>query len=172
MTAGWISLSATRSSPDLTDPHPAELYINNHDGTFTNVAEEAGCNKVGFIKGVVAADYDNDGWPDIFMSSLDGHKVLLHNKGVKGRIPQFEDATARAGLSNDKIETFPTWFFDYDNDGWPDLFVCGYSFKGTSGRYRCFGKRLTCPMITARRYAPLSQQPRRHLYRRIGGRRP
>ncbi len=99
---GWLDLFiGNETSPDLTDLHPAELYINNHDGTFTNVAEEAGCDKVGFIKGVVAADYDNDGWPDIFMSSLDGHKILLHNKGVKGRIPQFEDATARAGLAND-----------------------------------------------------------------------
>jgi hypothetical protein len=128
---GWLDLFiGNETSPGLSAPHPAELYINNHDGTFTNVAEEAGCNKVGFTKGVVAADYDNDGWPDIFLSNLDGHKILLHNKGVKGRIPQFEDATARAGLDKDLTETFPTWFFDYDNDGWPDIFVSGYSFRG------------------------------------------
>jgi hypothetical protein len=116
------------ASPDY--PHPSELYINNHDGTFTNVTEKSGCGKLGFTKGVVAADYNNDGWPDIFMSGLDGHKILLKNKGIKSNIPQFEDVTHEAGLDKDTTFTFPTWFFDYDNDGWPDILVCGYAFQG------------------------------------------
>jgi tetratricopeptide (TPR) repeat protein len=128
---GWLDLFiGNETSSGYSPPHPAELYINNHDGTFTNMAEEAGVDKIAFTKGVASADYDNDGWPDIFLSNLDGNKMLLHNKGIKGRIPQFEDATARAGLNKDHAQTFPTWFFDYDNDGWPDIFIAGYSFKG------------------------------------------
>jgi hypothetical protein len=127
---GWLDLFIGNETTSGSYPHPAELYINNHDGTFTNVAAEAGCDQEAFTKGVVSADYDNDGWPDIFLSNLDGHKMLLRNKAIKGRIPQFEDVTARAGLDQDLTHTFPTWFFDYDNDGWPDIFVCGYYFSG------------------------------------------
>jgi hypothetical protein len=127
---GWLDLFIAHETGAPEYPHPSELYINNHDGTFTNVTEKAGCGMLGFTKGVVAADYNNDGWPDIFMSGLDGHKILLKNKGIKSNIPQFEDATHEAGLDKDTTFTFPTWFFDYDNDGWPDIFVCGYAFEG------------------------------------------
>ena len=127
---GWLDLFIGHETGAPEYPHPSELYINNHDGTFTNVTEKSGCDKLGFTKGVVAADYNNDGWPDIFMSGLDGHKILLKNKGIKSNIPQFEDATHEAGLDKDTTFTFPTWFFDYDNDGWPDIFVCGYNFQG------------------------------------------
>ena len=127
---GWLDLFIGNETTNGVLPHPAELYINNQDGTFTNVAVEAGCDKVAFTKGVVAGDYNNDGWPDIFVSNLDGHKMLLQNKGIRGRIPQFEDVTRKAGLDKELTPTFPTWFWDYDNDGWPDIFVCGYAFKG------------------------------------------
>ena len=90
--------------------HPSELYLNNQDGTFTNVAAQAGCQKIGFMKGVTSADYNNDGWPDIFISCRDGGKILLKNKGIKSRIPQFENATHEAGLDKDRTYTFPTWF--------------------------------------------------------------
>ncbi|HLY68139.1 MAG TPA: CRTAC1 family protein, partial [Puia sp.] len=112
-------------------PHPSELFINNHDGTFTNVAKEAGCETFAFEKGVTSADYNNDGWPDIFISTLEGQKILLKNKGVPSKIPQFENATHEAGLDQDTTHTFPTWFWDYDNDGWPDIFLCGYKFDGS-----------------------------------------
>ncbi len=127
---GWLDLFVGKETVRGGPPHPAELFINNQDGTFTNVAEEAGCNAVMFMKGVVSGDYNKDGWPDIFISGLDGRKMLLKNKGLHSKIPQFEDATHEAGLDKQATFTFPTWFFDYDNDGWPDIFVCGYSFKG------------------------------------------
>jgi hypothetical protein len=57
--------------------------------------------------------------------------MLLKNKGVRSRIPQFEDATHAAGLDREMTFTFPTWFWDYDNDGWPDIFICGYRFQGS-----------------------------------------
>jgi FG-GAP-like repeat/ASPIC and UnbV len=127
---GWLDLFIGHETATLEHPHPSELYINNHDGTFTNVTAQSGCEKLGFTKGVIAGDYNNDGWPDIFMSNLDGQKILLKNKGVKSNIPQFEEATHEAGLDKDTTHTFPTWFWDYDNDGWPDIFVCGYVIQG------------------------------------------
>ncbi len=116
-------------SPDF--PHPSELFINNQDGTFTNVAEAAGCALTGFMKGVASADYDKDGFPDIFISQLDGKKVLLKNRGLKSKIPSFENATQSAGLNGLPTFTFTTWFFDYDNDGWPDIFASGYGTNTT-----------------------------------------
>jgi len=127
---GWLDLFIGHESLDMvTAPkHPSQLYINNHDGTFTNVAAQAGCETAFFMKGCAAADYNKDGWPDIFISGRDGRKMLLKNKGIKGQIPQFEDVTHAAGLDLEPTYTFPTWFFDYDNDGWPDIFICGYGF--------------------------------------------
>lgn len=110
---------------------PCELYLNNQDGTFTNVAKAAKCDVLGFIKGVTASDYDNDGDIDLFLSGMNKKKILLKNTGVKKGIPQFEDVTAQAGLAGLNVQTFPTWFWDYDNDGWQDIFVCGYQFEGS-----------------------------------------
>lgn len=110
---------------------PCELYLNNQDGTFTNVAKAAKCDVLGFIKGVTASDYDNDGDIDLFLSGMDKKKIVLKNKGIKKGIPQFEDVTVQAGLAGLNVQTFPTWFWDYDNDGWQDIFVCGYQFEGS-----------------------------------------
>jgi hypothetical protein len=131
---GWLDLFVGNETTSPDHPNPSELYINNQDGTFTEVSSKAGCKKIGYMKGVVSADYNNDGWPDIFISMLDGKKMLLENKGVKSKIPKFEDATSEAGLDLKETFTFPTWFWDYDNDGWPDIFVCGYDFNGPLAR--------------------------------------
>lgn len=128
---GWLDLFIGNETTDNTHLHPAELFINNQDGTFRNASEASGSAVTGFIKGVVAADYNNDGWPDIFLSMLDGKKVLLKNKAQKDKTPAFADATHEAGLDKDTTYTFPTWFWDYDNDGWPDIFVCGYRLEGS-----------------------------------------
>jgi hypothetical protein len=128
---GWLDLFIGHETIPGVPPNPSELYINNQDGTFTNVSKESGCEQIGFMKGVTSADYNNDGWPDIFISMLDGRKMLLKNKGVKSKIPQFEDVTHEAGLDLTETFTFPTWFFDYNNDGWPDIFICGYDFQGS-----------------------------------------
>jgi cbb3-type cytochrome oxidase subunit 3 len=128
---GWLDLFIGMETTSPEHPHPAKLFINNHDGSFTEVSHQAGCDIVCYAKGVVSADYNNDGWPDIFISSLDGNKTLLKNKAVKSNIPLFENATHEAGLDLKMTYTFPTWFWDYDNDGWPDIFVCGYLFNGS-----------------------------------------
>lgn len=128
---GWLDLFIGNESSPNDPPHPSELYINNRDGTFTNVAAKAGCEKIGYMKGVTSGDYNKDGWPDIFISCRDGQKILLKNKGVRSAIPQFVDVTHEAGLDKEPTFTFPTWFWDYDNDGWLDIFVCGYQFSGS-----------------------------------------
>jgi tetratricopeptide (TPR) repeat protein len=131
---GWLDLFVGKETVSNDYPHPTELFINNHDGTFSNVAAKAGCELMAYVKGVSSADYNKDGWPDIFISSLDGRKILLKNKGVNSRIPQFEDASAEAGLDIDLSHTFPTWFWDFDNDGWPDIFISGYEFAGSQAK--------------------------------------
>lgn len=127
---GWLDLFIGNETQVTTfsKPHGCELYINNHDGTFKNIAIEAKVNINAFIKGVIAADYNNDGWQDIFLSTLQGYKVLLKNNGVKNGKLTFEDVSEMSGVKNIQVSTFPTWFFDYDNDGWQDIFVCGYQF--------------------------------------------
>ena len=100
---------------------PAQLFRNKGDGTFEDISESAGVNRTGFIKAVVAADYDNDGYPDLYVSNFRGEHFLYHNNHNK----TFTEVSHEAGLTQEG-PTFGAWFFDYDNDGWPDLFVAGY----------------------------------------------
>ena len=132
---GWVDLFIGNETTSSNFPHPSELFINNQDGTFSNMAREAGCELMAFMKGVSSSDYNNDGWPDIFISTLDQNKILLRNKGIRGKIPQFENVTHEARLDMDTTITFPTWFWDYDNDGWPDIFVCGYKNRNLLTTY-------------------------------------
>ena len=134
---GWLDVFVGAEDMGYGDAggrHPSALYINNHDGTFTNVAAQAHCDMLSYIKGVTSADYNNDGWPDIFLSTMNGRKCLLKNKGKPGKIPDFEDVTTRAGF-NDNARTFTTWFFDYNNDGWPDILMGDYSFNHSLAWY-------------------------------------
>ncbi len=100
---------------------PAQLFLNKGDGTFVDIAESAGVNKTGFIKAVVAGDYDNDGYPDLYVSNFRGQHFLYHNNRDK----TFTEVGRQGGLGT-QGPTFGAWFFDYDNDGFPDLFVGGY----------------------------------------------
>jgi hypothetical protein len=101
------------------------LYINKGDGTFTDVGPETGINVRGMIKGATADDYDNDGWQDLYVSVMGGPNHLFRNVGAKGKSPKFVDVTQQAGVADPNM-SFTCWFFDYDNDGWPDIFVSGY----------------------------------------------
>jgi hypothetical protein len=134
---GWLDVFIGKESQGRTVPkndHPSALYINNHDGTFTEAAQKAHCQINDFVKGVTSADYNNDGWPDIFISTMSGRKYLLKNKCKGGKDVDFEDVTATAGI-NIKQNTFTTWFFDYNNDGWPDILIGCYKFRTTLGYY-------------------------------------
>ena len=97
---------------------PAQLFHNNRNGTFDDIAEKAGVARRGFNKGVAAADYDNDGWPDLYVSNLGGTNFLYRNNR-NGTFSEFGRGAGAPGPG----QGFPTWFFDYDNDGFQDLFV-------------------------------------------------
>jgi hypothetical protein len=111
---------------------PCELFRNNGDGTFTECAAECGVAIVDWVKGVATGDFNNDGRPDLYISSLVGPNRLLRNDGATGPIKSsratwhFTDVAAAAGVT-EPLKSFPCWFWDYDNDGWLDLMVTGYS---------------------------------------------
>ncbi len=103
------------------------LYRNLGNGKFADVDPMSGINVSGMVKGATADDFDNDGRMDLYVSVLGGPNRLFRNTGnAKDGTPRFEDVTERAGVA-EPLQSFTTWFFDYDNDGWPDIFVSGYS---------------------------------------------
>src|SRR5579871_6340094 len=103
------------------------LYRNNGDGTFTDVTAGSGLDRdTGYGQGVSVADYDNDGWPDIFITSYGGNHLFHNNHDGT-----FTDVTQQAGLNALNPSGEPEWstssaWGDYDNDGRLDLFVCTY----------------------------------------------
>ena len=125
---GWVDLYIGNESTGSA-AYPCQLFRNNRDGTFTDVAAESGVDVVGFVKGVVWGDYDNDGRLDLYVTLLDPGQPnrLFRNDGrAAGGGWSFRDVAAEAGVEGPPV-SFPTWFFDYDNDGWEDLFVSGFS---------------------------------------------
>ena len=99
---------------------PGALYHNNHDGTFTDVTEKSGLNSPCFAMGGAVGDYDNDGWPDLYLTCFGGN-VLYHNNGDG----TFTDVTAKAGVADGRWSTGAS-FGDYDGDGFLDLMVTNY----------------------------------------------
>jgi ASPIC and UnbV/FG-GAP-like repeat len=128
---GFLDLFIGNESLDPSDPDFCELFHNNGNGTFTECSAACGLRIATFVKGVACADYDNDGRPDLYLSVSGGENILIHNDGPadpahpSGLKWRFSDAGKKAGVI-DTSYTFPTWFFDYDNDGWEDLLVFGY----------------------------------------------
>ena len=100
---------------------PAELFLNKGDGTFADISQAAGIARPAFSKAIAAGDYDNDGYTDLYVSNLNGENYLYHNNGNR----TFTEVAAMAGVER-PWASFAAWFFDYDNDGWTDLFVTSY----------------------------------------------
>ena len=118
---GWSDIYVTNSREGTMNA----LYRNNHDGTFTDVASQIGIGDVnqagtGVSMGAVWGDYDNDGYPDLFLIKW-GRPMLFHNNGGKS----FADVSEQAGLPKWINANTAVWF-DYDGDGKLDLFVGGY----------------------------------------------
>jgi hypothetical protein len=121
---GWLDLYLVNSGPaDFYTPSAPlknALYHNNHDGTFTDVAEKAGVTGGTFGMGAAAADYDGDGWVDLYVTSY-GRNILYHNN----HDGTFTDVADKAGVAAPGWSTCAVWF-DYDNDGRIDLFVSSF----------------------------------------------
>ncbi len=132
-TAGWADFDGdgrldlfVGNESTWGEDHPCQLFQQQPNGTFLEVAAEVGLAVGGMVKGVAWGDYDNDLRPDLYISRLGSENMLLHNGGPTADGGwSFREVTATAGVGEPR-HSFPTWFFDYDNDGWLDLFVSGY----------------------------------------------
>jgi hypothetical protein len=100
---------------------PSQLFENRGDGSFVDVAARAGVRNDAYAKGVTWGDYDGDRWPDLYVSNTDGDNRLYHNRGDG----TFENVAAMLGVTR-PAASFPTWFWDFDNDGALDLWVANY----------------------------------------------
>jgi hypothetical protein len=120
---GWLDLYLPGEyKPDRPDPrNGSKLYHNNRDGTFTDVAERAGVLNLRFGKGSDWGDFDNDGDVDLYVSNLGQPNRLYRNNGDG----TFTDVARELGVT-EPIDSFACWWWDYDNDGRLDLFVCPY----------------------------------------------
>src|SRR5215471_18966828 len=120
---GWMDIFMVNSGACdfYQPPKPLKnaLYRNNRDGTFTDVTDKAGvAGGKEFGMGCAIADYDNDGYQDILVTAY-GKCTLYHNNGNGS----FTDVTEKAGVAAPGWTTSAVWF-DYDNDGKLDLFLC------------------------------------------------
>ncbi|MEE8586497.1 MAG: CRTAC1 family protein [Acidobacteriota bacterium] len=122
---GWMDIYLVNSgkSSFYTPPKALSnaLYRNNGDGTFSDVTARAGVRGGTFGMGAAAGDFDNDGYPDLFVTAAGGKTLLYRNRGDG----TFADITRKAGVEVEGWTTSAAWF-DFDNDGWLDLFVCSF----------------------------------------------
>lgn len=135
------------------------IYRNNKNGTFTNVTVGSGLDFETYAMGGAAADYDNDGREDLYITSLDGDK-LLHNDGNF----KFRDVTATAGIANKAFGSSVAWL-DYDRDGKADIFVGNYVQWNSKGDLYCSLDGATKSYCTPESYKGQSVK----LYRNLGG---
>ena len=137
---GWMDIYLVNSGPcDFWKPAKPirnALYKNNRNGTFTDVTEKAGVCGGTFGMGVAVGDYDNDGWPDMFVTAY-GNCILYKNN----HDGTFTDVTEKSGLATPGWTTSAVWF-DYDNDGRLDLFVCSFVDYSGSHKFECGDNKL------------------------------
>jgi cytochrome oxidase Cu insertion factor (SCO1/SenC/PrrC family)/Cu/Ag efflux protein CusF len=122
-TAAWADVD-NDGNLDLflaSEDGPTRLFRNTGRGTFEDVTQKARIDVNAFIKAVVPGDYDNDGFVDFYLTNYEGNNLLFHNNGNGTFVEVGKDAGVQAPW-----RSFAAWFFDYDNDGWEDLFVTSY----------------------------------------------
>ena len=138
---GWMDVFLVNSgAADFFSPAQAlknALYRNNHDGSFTDVTDKAGVAGGKFGMGVAVADYDGDGWQDLYVTNY-GPNVLYRNNGNG----TFTNVTDKAGVATQGWSTCSVWF-DYDNDGRLDLFVSSFVEFDKSQHRLCVDKTMT-----------------------------
>ena len=119
---GWIDLFVAHEN------FPSQLFMNK-GGKFVDVAPKYGLNFTAYVKGCVWGDINDDGYPDLYISTLNSpNKLFLNKPGAVRGERMFEDISKSAGVE-EPMSSFPAWFFDFDNDGYQDIFVSGYDIK-------------------------------------------
>lgn len=119
---GWLDLFVAHEN------YPCQLFLNEK-GKFRDVAPQYGLNITTYAKSCIWGDINNDGWPDLYIATLGSpNKLFLNKAGAKPGERVFEDISKSAGVEQ-PMYSFPSWFFDFDNDGWQDLYVSGYDTR-------------------------------------------
>ena len=138
---GWMDVYLVNYGPcdffKPAKPLASALYRNNGDGTFTDVTSKAGVEGNVFGMGAVAGDYDNDGDIDLLVTAYDHSPLLYRNKGDG----TFQNESSKAGIGTRSWTTSGVWF-DYDNDGRLDLFLCSFVEYGLSRHIFCGDNKL------------------------------
>jgi enediyne biosynthesis protein E4 len=138
---GWPDIYFTNAPTfEMARKHQSArgaLYHNNHDGTFTDVTEKSGLANPGFAMGGAVGDFDNDGWPDLYITCLGGNHLYRNNGDGT-----FADVTSKAGVADGRWSTGAA-FGDYDGDGFVDLMVTNY-IDFDLNKPPGFGKSPTC----------------------------
>jgi hypothetical protein len=123
-----LYLGAEASADNL---FPGQLFQNQGNGRFVDVAASARVENVRYCKGVAWGDYDADRYPDLYCANLDGRNRLYRNR----RDGSFEDVAEELGVTR-PLNSFATWFWDFDNDGALDLYVASYEIVDPSESLR------------------------------------
>jgi hypothetical protein len=158
---GWpdiLLLNSKDWAPRGRKSLPA-LYKNNRNGTFSNITTASGLDIEMYAMGVAAADYDNDGREDLYITALEGDR-LFHNEGSG----KFRDVTKASGIANANFGTSAAWL-DYDKDGKADLFVANYVQWTAKGDLWCSLDGATKSYCTPESYKGTASK----LYRNLGG---
>jgi len=120
--------------------HRSELFVNNRNGTFTEVSRQVGIDLDDFVKGVVWGDVNNDGLPDLFVSVLMGpNRLYLNRGGTSLETWRFNDVAPSAGVQL-PLASFPAWFWDFDHDGWEDLLVLSYDIRHSTSLHEAVAR--------------------------------
>ncbi len=123
---GYIDLFIGNEHSSAIDA-PCQLYHNQGDGTFIELASAKGISVNDFIKACSWGDVNNDGYADLYLSSVVGDNYLFVNGGPTKDF-KFQNVAGALGVQEPKL-SFPCWFFDFNQDGWQDIFVSGFDFS-------------------------------------------
>ncbi len=155
----YLVNSGALGTDQRSDAARDRLYLNDGKGTFRDVSAEWGVSGRGYGQGVAVGDFDNDGWPDIFLTNFEGNNQLLRNTGTA-----FQDVTAASGILGDGQWATSAAFLDYDSDGLLDLYIVRYIKYDRNNPRPSYRNRMLI-YSTPINYEPVGDQ----LWKNVGG---